>query len=93
MVIIPDPSGVIVSLDEAAATFLNVSPRTSGTLLMFFIDGRLEVMGALGSAVTRGPIRQMAVMRPRDRRAVPVEVTLSSVAGGVRWETIRLGEA
>lgn len=70
--------GVIEYVNPAAAHLLNTSaPHCRGrNLLLWFARDRIEIAHLLSHAVLGHPVDRTALLRPRERRSLPVQFHL-----------------
>ena len=83
-------NGIIVDATHQAAELLNLSPRglRGRSFSLFFPGDRDHVIRALREAAQGHPTAFDAVLRPRDRRPVPVYVSAGiedSDTRTIRW--------
>ena len=87
--------GDIHGLDALAAAFLNISRRrvTPYNLLNFFIEGRLQLAADLRAAGTVPFPEREAVLRPKERAARRVLVSVCEIEDTMLWTVRDLGLA
>jgi CheY-like chemotaxis protein len=96
-VITTDAFGLIVALNEAAGTLLNLSPRAAvGRSLLPFVGGERAKVAKLLSVAADGQFVQEEILfRPRERKPLKLELDLDrpGLDRTVEWTLRRLPEA
>jgi CheY-like chemotaxis protein len=85
-----DKFGHVVRLNDEASGLLNISPRggVGRNLLVFVGAERDRASRSLARAAAGQPVHERLTLRPRERKAVTVEVGMAangSAAGDVDW--------